>query len=83
MKEVSIFDAKTHFSSIINEVYQHRESITITRRGIQIAKIVPFNERHTQDVMTLFHELDALSDEIGKVGLGAKEIKRMKEEGRR
>ncbi len=83
MKEISIFDAKTHFSSLINQVYQHRESITITRRGVRIAQIVPFDEKHVQNVMVLFHELDALSDEIGKVVLGTKKRKKMKEEGRR
>ncbi len=82
MKDISVFDAKTHFSSLIDQVYQQRESITITRRGIQVARIVPVEEQHKQSVANLLRELDVLSEEIGKVGVGLKEMKKMKEEGR-
>jgi prevent-host-death family protein len=83
MKVVNVFDAKTHFSNLIDQVYQQRESIIITRRGIQVASIVPIEEQQKQNVITLLHELDTLSEEIGKAGIGLKEIKKMKEEGRR
>ena len=83
MKEVSVFDAKTHFSGLIDQVCQQHESITITRRGRRVAKIVPFEEIQEKNVANLLRELDVLSKEIGKAGLGLKEIKQMKEEGRR
>ncbi len=83
MKEVSIFDAKTHFSGLIDQVYQQHESITITRRGVRIAKIVPFEEQARQNVASLIREIEILSEEIGTVGIGLKEIHKMKEEGRR
>jgi prevent-host-death family protein len=82
MKDISVFDAKTHFSKLIDQVYQQRESITITRRGMQVAKIVPIQEQQKQSVANLLRELDVLSEEIGKVGISLKEIKKMKEEGR-
>ncbi len=82
MKDISVFDAKTHFSSLIDQVYQQRESITITRRGVRVAKIMPIEEQQKQSVSTLLRELDMLSEEIGKDGVGLKEIKKMKEEGR-
>lgn len=83
MKEVSVFDAKTHFSGLIDDVYQKHESITITRRGMRIAKIVPFKEQQKENVLSLLHELNVLGEEIGKVGVGLKDINKMKEEGRR
>jgi prevent-host-death family protein len=83
MKEVSVFDAKTHFSGLIDQVYETHESITITRRGVRIARIVPFEEQQRENVSTLLRELNVLGEEIGKVGVGLKEIKNMKEEGRR
>lgn len=83
MKEVSVFDAKTHLSGLIDRVCQQNESITITRRGRRVAKLVPFEETPELNVAQFLRELNALSGEIGKVGLGLKEIKKMKEEGRR
>ena len=83
MKEVTVFDAKTHFSGLIDQVYQQHESITITRRGVRIARIVPFEEEQKNNAAHLLHEMAVLSDEINQVGVGLKEIKEMKEEGRR
>ena len=83
MKEISVFDAKTHLSNLIDRVCQQHESITITRRGKKVAKIVPFEEKQKESVASLLRELDMLSEEVGKVNVGLKEIKKMKEEGRR
>jgi prevent-host-death family protein len=83
MKEVSIFDAKTHFSGLIDQVYQQHDSITITRRGVPIAMIVPIEEEKKSNAATLLREMDVLAEEIGRVGVGLKEIKKMKDEGKR
>lgn len=40
MKQIGAFDAKTHFSSLLEQV-EKGEEIIITRRGKQIAKIIP------------------------------------------
>lgn len=83
MKEVSVFDAKTHFSGLIDRVYTQHESFTITRRGVKIAKIVPFEQKEEKQIAAALRELQALSEEIGKIGINQNTIKKMKEEGRR
>ncbi len=40
---IGTFDAKTHFSEIIEEV-QKGKNYTITKRGKPVAKIIPFSE---------------------------------------
>lgn len=83
MKTVSVFDAKTHFSGIVEKVYSKHESIIITRRGVKIAKIVPFEAQETNKREDIIRELQALSDEVGRVGVRLEDIKKMKEEGRK
>lgn len=83
MKEISVFDAKTHFSGLVDRVYTHHESVTITRRGVKIAKIVPIEDKQEKNVATILRELQTLSDEIGHIGISLNDIKKMKEEGRR
>lgn len=83
MKAFSVFDAKTHFSNLVDQVYHQHESIIITRRGKQVARIVPVEEQQKQSVASLLRELNTLSAEVSNAGIGLKEIKKMKEEGRR
>jgi prevent-host-death family protein len=83
MKEISIFDAKTHFSGLVDRVYTLHESVTITRRGVKIAKIVPIEDKQEKNIATILRELQTLSDEIGHIGISVNDIKKMKEEGRR
>lgn len=83
MKNISVFDAKTHFSSLVDQVYQQHKIITITRRGVEVARIVPVEEQQRQDINSLLRELEHLSEEIGKTGTGLKEIREMKDEGRK
>ncbi len=40
---IGTFDAKTHFSEIIEEV-QKGKNYTITKRGKPVAKIIPFSD---------------------------------------
>jgi prevent-host-death family protein len=40
MKTVGVFEAKTHFSALIESV-AHGEEILVTKKGVPIAKIVP------------------------------------------
>lgn len=42
MQKVGAFDAKTHFSELLSRV-QQGESISITRRGVPVAILVPVN----------------------------------------
>ena len=41
MKHVGIFDAKTHFSELVERVVREGCAITVTRRGIPVVDIVP------------------------------------------
>lgn len=40
MEEIGAFEAKTHFSALLERVAQG-ETITITRRGAPVARLVP------------------------------------------
>ncbi len=40
MQKIGAFDAKTHFSELLSRV-QQGESISITRRGVPIAVLIP------------------------------------------
>ena len=43
MKSVGSFEAKTHLSRLLSEV-ERGESITITRNGIPVARLVPVRD---------------------------------------
>jgi prevent-host-death family protein len=83
MKEISVFDAKMHFSGLIDKVYSNHEEITITRRGKQVAKIIPIETKKKQEIEIALKELQSLSEEIGPAGITLNDIKKMKEEGRK
>ncbi len=54
--DIGTFEAKTHFSEIIDEVQKGRH-YTITKRGKPVAKIIPFtqeNPRRKDIVAELF-----------------------------
>lgn len=40
---IGTFEAKTHFSELIDEVQKGKDFI-VTKRGKPVAKIIPFNE---------------------------------------
>jgi prevent-host-death family protein len=42
MKQVGVFDGKTHFSALIEEA-EHGETIVVTRKGKPVARIVPID----------------------------------------
>lgn len=43
MREVGIYDAKTHFTRLIGEV-ERGESVVITRHGKPVARLQPIDE---------------------------------------
>ena len=83
MKEVNIFDAKTHLSAIISEVVENHEQYIIKKRGQKVAKIVPYEESEEVDLKSIFTAMDSLRKEIGKTGITQSEIRKMRDEGRR
>ncbi len=84
MKHVGIFDAKTHLSSLVDEVEKGRE-IVITRHGRPVAKLVRAEERLSPEATA--RRLKALKElrEIGQrlnINATHEQIKAWIEEGR-
>jgi len=84
MKQVGIFDAKTHLSSLIDEVEKGGE-IVITRHGKPVAKLVRAEERLSPEAVA--RRRQALKEllEIGqrlKINATQEQIKAWIEEGR-
>ncbi len=84
MKHVGIFDAKTHLSSLVDEVEKGRE-IVITRHGRPVAKLVRADERLSPEAverrLKVLRELRAIGDRLN-LNLTHEEIKARIEEGR-
>lgn len=83
MKEVTLFEAKTHLSGLINEVVNNGEQIAITKHGHAVAMLIPIEQSKRQDMASVIKEMRALSKEIGKTGMTLAEIKKMRDEGRK
>jgi prevent-host-death family protein len=83
MKSVGCYEAKTHLPRLLSQV-EKGETITITKRGKPIARIVPAEDRPARDVASVIREFRAYSRQqactLGKLSI--KEIKAMTEEGR-
>ncbi len=66
MQKYNMYDAKTHFSKIINSV-EHNEEILISRNGKVVAKIIPFSDKpqgkrifgRLRGQMKISHDFDA------------------------
>jgi prevent-host-death family protein len=87
MKQVGIFDAKTHLSSLVDEVEKGRE-IVITRHGRPVAKLVRADKYDRLTPEQVEKRKQALKElrEIGqRLGINAthEEIKARIAEGRR
>lgn len=82
MQEVKLFDAKTHLSQLVNDVYQHQEGIVITRRGEKVAILMPYLVAHAASVEQVLSEFRAFKKTTqGKIT--QTEIKRWKQEGQK
>lgn len=82
MKEVNMFDAKTHFSSIIAEVVENDEEFIVKKHGQQVARIIPYRGTEQPDVKVTINAMDDLAKEIGQQGISQEDIRKMREEGR-
>ncbi len=82
-RSVSVFEAKTHFSGLVKDVIEKHQAFTITKHGHPVAKLIPATEEAPVDTLDTIAKIKALGKEIGKTGLTLKEIKAMRDEGRR
>jgi prevent-host-death family protein len=84
MKQVGIFDAKTHLSSLVDEVEKGHE-IVITRHGKPVAKLVRAERKLTLEQVEkrrkALKELREIGQRLG-LNLTHEEIKARIEEGR-
>jgi prevent-host-death family protein len=78
MREVGAFEAKTHLSELLAAV-EAGETVTITRRGKAVARLVPVPGERSDRLAALMR-LRSLG---AGVGVTAAEILSMRDEGRR
>lgn len=82
MTTVGAFEAKTHFSRLLERV-EHGEEITITRRGEPIAKLVPVAGMHDPEaVMATFRRMQERAREQGVGSFDWDEWEPLVDEGR-
>ena len=78
MREVGAFEAKTHLSALLAAV-EAGETVTITRRGKAVARLVPVAGKSSGRLAAL-SRLSAIG---AKAGMTAAEILSLRDEGRR
>ncbi len=81
MKSVGTYEAKTHLPRLLSQV-EKGESITITKRGKPIAKLVPADAAEQKDVQQVIEELLNYREQHGPVLGDDLTIRKMIEEGR-
>ena len=72
-KEVGLFDAKTHLSMLINRV-ERGEEITITRRGVAVARLVPAQSQQRPDLKQVAAKIRELSRGVKLKGVTIREL---------
>jgi prevent-host-death family protein len=85
MKHVGIFEAKTHLSSLVDEIERKGREVVITRHGKPVAKLVRVEERLTPEVVERRRKAPAKIREIANsldIHVTRDEIKASIEEGR-
>ena len=81
MKSVGTYESKTHLPRLLSQV-EKGESITITKRGKPIAKLVPADAAEQKDVKQVIEEMLNYRDQHGPVLGDDLTIRKMIEEGR-
>jgi prevent-host-death family protein len=62
METVGAFEAKTHLSALLERV-ERGESITITRHGTPVARLVPVERRDPERMKRLIDRFEAIGQE--------------------
>jgi prevent-host-death family protein len=81
MKSVGTYEAKTHLPRLLSQV-EKGETITITKRGKPIAKLVPADAAAKKDVKQVIEEMLKYRDLHGPALGDDLTIREMIEEGR-
>jgi len=80
-QQIGTFEAKTHFSQIIDKV-EHGADFVITRRGKPVAKIIPFKQEPEMTRQEAFEYLRGMR-KLYRGEPGSFNIREAIEEGRR
>ena len=80
MLEYGAFEAKTHFSELLNKV-ENGEQITITRRGKPVAILCQFDQHHARHHSEAFERLRQLRNQA-PIRATLEEMQQWKQEGR-
>ncbi len=80
MAEIGAFEAKTHFSKLLERV-EKGEEIVITRRGKRVARLVP--ERPARDREAIGKTIAEMRSFARTLSLGGLKIRDLIDEGRR
>jgi len=73
MSEVSVYDARTHFSELVARV-QKGERVTITKHGQPVAALVPLNRAGRRSVAEIGESLASLRKGCRLGGLKLKDL---------
>ena len=79
MKQVGVYDAKTHLAKLLDEV-EKGESVTITRHGRPVARLVPVPARRKRSVAKVIADIERFRE--GNT-LGDITTRELVEDGRR
>lgn len=80
MKEIGVFEAKAHFSALLERVARG-ETITITRRGVPVARLVPVAA--TPDRRRREETIERIKALAKRHTLGGLDWKALRDEGRK
>ena len=85
MVEVGVRELKQRASSILRQVSEKKETVTITHRGRAIARLVPVEDAESQreEAWKVWAEMDELAKEIDALWQGNRSAVEAVEEGRR
>lgn len=77
--QVGLFEAKTHLSDLVERA-KRGERITITKRGVPAAMLVPVDQ---QASMSVSEAIDQLLELRKTISLGGLTIQQLRDEGRK
>ena len=79
--KIGVFETKTNLNKIISRVIEGEE-FTITKRGVEVAKITPL-KTNKYSLPVLFKKINDLRKRLPSKFLTLEDINQFKEEGRK
>lgn len=79
MQTIGAFEAKTHFSALLEQVSKGKQ-IIITKHGHPVAKILPITENNQEKIYQTIQQLKEFNKDNK---LGGLDWRKLRDEGRR